>query len=204
MALQVAANKEVALVDVLDSALNKGVVLWGDAVITLADVDLAYVGIKILLSSVEAANRMREAAGLPVLPPSGGSGATALLPDNATEHTSARPHGNTPLVRSNPTGADVNHLGSDQQQARSAPTVDPEATERGLAQLVLTLVELLRQLMERQALRRVEGGGLSDDAIERLGQTLIGLEERMAELKQIFDLGDDDLNLNLGPLGNLL
>ena len=80
---------------------------------------------------------------------------------------------------------------------------DPENLERGLAQLVLVLVELLRQLMERQAVRRVDAGDLSDEQIERLGQTLMGLEQRMDELKDIFGLTDEDLNLNLGPLGDL-
>jgi CRISPR/Cas system-associated endonuclease Cas1 len=81
---------------------------------------------------------------------------------------------------------------------------DPEDIERGLAQLVLTLIELLRQLVERQAIRRVEAGGLSDEQIERLGQALIALEQRMGELKAIFGLTDEDLNLDLGPLGRLL
>jgi hypothetical protein len=81
---------------------------------------------------------------------------------------------------------------------------DPEGVERGLAQLVLTLVELLRQLMERQALRRMEAGTLSDEQIERLGETFMKLEERMEELKREFGLEDRDLNLNLGPLGDLL
>src|SRR4051812_24286478 len=81
---------------------------------------------------------------------------------------------------------------------------DPENVERGLAALVLTVVELLRQLMERQALRRVEAGGLDDATIERLGSTLMALEERMNELKEVFGLDDDDLNLDLGPLGRLL
>jgi len=81
---------------------------------------------------------------------------------------------------------------------------DPERVEKGLAQLVLTLVELLRQLMERQALRRMEQGTLDDDEIERLGQTFMKLAERMEELKAEFELEDADLNLNLGPLGNLL
>jgi len=81
---------------------------------------------------------------------------------------------------------------------------DPENVERGLAALVLTVVELLRQLMERQALRRVEAGGLDDETIERLGRTLMALEQRMDELKEIFGLSDDDLNLDLGPLGRLL
>ncbi len=81
---------------------------------------------------------------------------------------------------------------------------DPQDVERGLAQLVLTIVELLRQLMERQALRRVEGGGLTDDQVERLGRTLMLLAERMDELKADFGLDDYDLNLDLGPLGKLL
>lgn len=81
---------------------------------------------------------------------------------------------------------------------------DPEGVERGLAQLVLTIVELLRQLMERQALRRVEAGGLSEEQIERLGETLMLLAERMEELKREFGLEERDLNLDLGPLGRLL
>ena len=81
---------------------------------------------------------------------------------------------------------------------------DRDDVARGLAQLVLTLIELLRQLMERQAVRRVEAGGLSDEQVERLGQALMALEERMAELKDEFGLADEDLNLDLGPLGNLL
>ncbi len=81
---------------------------------------------------------------------------------------------------------------------------DPEQLEKGLAQLVLTLIELLRQLMERQALRRIEGGTLSEDEIERLGRTFLALAARMEELKEIFGLRDEDLNLNLGPLGDLM
>jgi hypothetical protein len=81
---------------------------------------------------------------------------------------------------------------------------DPETVERGLAQLVLTLVELLRQLMERQALRRIEQGTLDEAQIERLGLTFMRLAERMDELKVEFGLRDEDLNLDLGPLGNLL
>jgi uncharacterized protein YjiS (DUF1127 family) len=81
---------------------------------------------------------------------------------------------------------------------------DPEKVERGLAQLVLTLVELLRQLMERQALRRMETGALSDEQLDRLGETFLKLEQRMTELKAEFGLKDRDLNLNLGPLGDLL
>lgn len=81
---------------------------------------------------------------------------------------------------------------------------DPEGVEKGLAQLVLTIVELLRQLMERQALHRVELGTLSEEEIERMGETFMALAQRMDELKEQFGLDDRDLNLDLGPLGTLL
>jgi Gas vesicle protein K len=81
---------------------------------------------------------------------------------------------------------------------------DPESVERGLVTLVLTVVELLRQLMERQALRRVDQGDLTENQIEKIGTTLMALEERMTELRQHFGLTPEDLNLDLGPLGPLL
>jgi hypothetical protein len=81
---------------------------------------------------------------------------------------------------------------------------DRESVERGLVCLVLTIVELLRQLMERQALRRVDEGDLTDDQVEQIGVTLMALEDRMAELREHFGLDPEDLNLDLGPLGSLL
>lgn len=94
-----------------------------------------------------------------------------------------------------------------EQVSNALPTrvnADPENVDRGLAQLVLTLIELLRQLMERQALHRMERGTLSDEQIERLGETFMKLQSRMEELKDTFGLEDEDLNINLGPLGDLL
>ena len=81
---------------------------------------------------------------------------------------------------------------------------DPEQLERGLAKLVLTLIELLRQLLEKQALRRVEGGALTPEEIERMGLTFLRLEEKMAELRAHFGLEAEDLQLDLGPLRELL
>jgi hypothetical protein len=81
---------------------------------------------------------------------------------------------------------------------------EPDTVGRDLGRLVLTLVELLRQLMERQALRRVEAGDLPADTVERLGLGLMHLEEAMDELRQHFGLEPDDLNIDLGPLGHLL
>lgn len=81
---------------------------------------------------------------------------------------------------------------------------NPDNADSALAKLVLTLIELIRKLVEKQAIRRVEGGLLTDDEIERLGETLMKLEMKMEELKKTFNLSDEDLNINLGPLGDLM
>jgi len=81
---------------------------------------------------------------------------------------------------------------------------DPESVQRDLFKLVLTLVELIRQLMEAQAIRRVDEGDLTDDQVESLGVALMHLEDAMEELKERFDLTAEDLNIDLGPLGPLL
>ncbi|WP_417899125.1 gas vesicle protein K [Bacillus haimaensis] len=91
-----------------------------------------------------------------------------------------------------------------QPQKNGRIQLDPDNVEQGLSQLVLTVIELLRQLIERHALRRVERGNLTDEEIEKLGTALMNLELKMEDLKEIFDLDDEDLNIDLGPLGNLL
>ena len=87
---------------------------------------------------------------------------------------------------------------------RRRVVMDRESVERGLAGLVLTIVELLRQLMERQAIRRIDQGDLTDRQVEEMGLTLMALEERMDELREHFGLSPEDLNIDLGPLGPLL
>ncbi len=79
-----------------------------------------------------------------------------------------------------------------------------ETIEQGLAKLVLSLIELLRQLLERQAIRRMEGGSLSEEQVEEMGRALMTLEAKIRELADHFGLSPADLNLDLGPLGNLL
>jgi hypothetical protein len=81
---------------------------------------------------------------------------------------------------------------------------EPDSVGRDLGRLVLTIVELIRQLMERQALRRVDAGDLSEETVERLGLGLLRLEEAMTELREHFGLSPEELNLDLGPLGQLL
>ena len=82
--------------------------------------------------------------------------------------------------------------------------MDRASAERSLVALVLTIVELLRQLMERQAIRRVDQGDLTDEQIEQVGSTLMALDRRMSELCDYFEVAREDLNLDLGPLGPLL
>ena len=80
----------------------------------------------------------------------------------------------------------------------------PEDIEQGVARLVLTLIEFLRQVLEHQAVRRMEGGALSDEEIETVGLSLLRLSEKLEEIKLVFGLEDEELNIDLGPLGKLL
>lgn len=82
--------------------------------------------------------------------------------------------------------------------------IDSQSVEQGLAKLVLTLIEFVRRLLEKQAVRRMEGGDLSPEQIEELGLALMRLEAKLEELKTQFGLADEDLNLDLGPIGRVI
>ena len=82
-------------------------------------------------------------------------------------------------------------------------SADSEVVENGLAKLVMSIIELVRRLLEKQALRRMDGGNLSEEEIEKLGLALLKLEEKMEEMKKAFNLTDDDLNLSLGSIKSL-
>ncbi|HEX3584198.1 MAG TPA: gas vesicle protein K [Thermoanaerobaculia bacterium] len=105
-------------------------------------------------------------------------------------------------------------ISNEEEQLRNALTftdsviperisADPEIVENGLAKLVLSIVELVRRLLEKQALRRMDNGTVSEEEIERLGNALMKLEEKMDELKRVFGLSNDDLNLKLGRVKSL-
>lgn len=105
-----------------------------------------------------------------------------------------------------PAGEDALPEAALEALARALPeriNADPDKVEQGLARLVLTLIELLRKVLEHQAIRRMDAGTLSDEEIERLGLALLKLSERMEELKATFGLEDADLTIDLGPLGRL-
>lgn len=109
-------------------------------------------------------------------------------------------------TRARRAGGEANENGpvSDAPRLQQRIETDRESVRQDLARLVLTVVELVRELMERQAIRRVDEGDLSDEQVEELGQSLMHLEEAMTELQEHFGLSPKDLNIDLGPLGPLL
>lgn len=90
------------------------------------------------------------------------------------------------------------------QSTAGRVNANQDNADQGLAKLVLTLVELLRRVMEHEALRRIDGGTLTEQEIEEMGETFLKLDNKMIEMREIFGLKEDDLNLDLGPLGNLM
>ena len=82
--------------------------------------------------------------------------------------------------------------------------IDPDAVSKDLVRLVLTLVDLLRRVVEHQAIRRMEDPDLSEEQIEKMGLALWRLEEKMGQMKEVFGLAGEELNIDLGPLGKLL
>jgi len=184
-------SRNVTLAETLDRALNKGVVLSGDLTISVADVELIFVGLRVLLASVETADKLR---------------CGRIRGECSKENEKRRVTGTVERSASHPVSP-LRAIADEKEKIGVVlPAIDahPERIEKGLGKLVLTLIELIRQLLEKQAVRRVEGQSLNDEEIERLGETLMKLENKMEELKKVFGLKDEDLNLNLGPLGDLV
>jgi hypothetical protein len=170
---------ELTLLDVADRLLETGVSLTGEATISVADVDLIYLGLDVLVASVE---KIRGKGTVPLVPfPAW----PADIPEGPGAMSAAEYR---PVAAGLPERIDV----------------DPDDVERGLGKLVLTIVEFVRQLLERQAIRRMEGGGLSDAEVERVGIALLRLDEKVGEMASRFGLAREELRLGLGPLGQLL
>ncbi len=198
-------QRQAGLAAVVNHLLDRGVVVAGDATLSLAGIDLVYARLQLVLASVETLRGefkgqwSRVKASSEPHEPAGGE----LASMSAVASGSAR---------SEPAAAAPSATGPSAQPAlnlepgtlNSEPaTLNSPGAEQGLARLVLTLVELLRQVVERQALRRAEGGGLPDEDLERLGTALMRLEEQMRSLCALFGLSLDDLDLDLGPLGRI-
>lgn len=168
------------LLDVLDKVLEKGAVINGDIAIRVADVDLIYLGLRIIATSISKA-----------------------------EEISGKDFSNG---KRKPTKEELDYIVRleqevKRQEQRIPKLIDartPDGAEQGLAKLVLTIVELIRRLMEREALRRIQRGRLSDTEIRKLGLTFKALDKKIQELKGVFGIQDEELNVDLGPLGHLL
>lgn len=226
----VVASKRMTLLELLDRLLGTGVVVDGKVLLSVADIDLVYVGLRMVLSSVAT---LEQHAGEPIAEshPSGEDHSEMFRP---ARRGLAYPSDSLPATEDS-TGVNGHVTPSSEQASvgsRQAPDrlldslrapvltsqpvahdtpagrprldIDPEKVERGLAKLVLTIVELLRRLMESQAVRRMDQGTLTEEEIERLGQAFSLLEARMEDLKKVFGLEDEELNLDLGPIGKLL
>jgi hypothetical protein len=174
-------DQNVALVDVLDRLLEKGVVAKGEVAIRLADVDLIFVQIQLLATSLSRVAEWQE---------------------------DVRTKGQTQEEMKQ----DMAYIEKLDEAIKKTQEAIPrkidgnkaEDLEKGLARLVLTLVELIRRLMEREAVRQVRVKQLTTIQTQKLGMALKTLAVKMEELKNVFDLDEDELNIDLGPLGNLI
>ncbi len=173
-------NENVTLVDALDKVIEKGAVINGEIVIRLADIDLVFLGLRLILTSISKAEKL----------------------SGKRFSSSSR----------EPTPEELEYINKLQREIRKTeeniPKIidanNPKKAEKGIAQLVLTLVELIRKLMEKEAFRRVKGGNLSQIDIQKLGLSLKAIDKKIKEIQAIFGIEDEELNLNLGPLGNLM
>jgi hypothetical protein len=173
-------NDDVTLVDALDKVLEKGAVINGDMVLRVADVDLVFLGLRLILTSISKAGEL------------------------SGEVFSSRDKELAPQ--------DVEYIERLKMEIKKTeeniPKLidfgNPKKTEQGLAKLILTLVELIRKLMEKEAYRRVKRGGLLPIEIQKLGLSLKAVKKKIEEVQTIFGIEDEELNLDLGPIGNLM
>ena len=209
---QIAENQHFTILELLDRLLDKGVVVKGEVLLSVADIDLVYLNLGLLLSSVKTVEKAAR---------KGGNGETTLF---SWQSSSEANFLDEPQIEAGVKKQGEEILDNEQGYRGEAVTgtlpsvidhglepifrpkanVDPKNVEKGLAKLVLTLVDLIRKLMEKQAVRRMEGGFLTAGEIERMGNAFFLLDEKMEQLKKTFALKDEDLNLDLGPLGELI
>ena len=194
-------DERLELSDLLSHVLDKGVVLKGEVMLAVADIDLVRLDLGLLLTAVETV--LGRGGGL-----EGPERARLLGAAGPRERPVIAPSGSTmesEVVQTldAPKDAAITPLETVAEGLPPRLNTDPDKVENGLAKLVLTLIEVLRKVLEHQAVRRMEGGHLSDEEVERLGIALLRLNDRMQDMKGIFGLTDDDLQIDLGPLGRL-
>jgi hypothetical protein len=191
-------DERLELAEVLNHVLDKGVVLRGEVMLAVADIDLIKLDLGLLLTAVESVIRRGGAEG-----PRLAGAAAPSQPRPAIGPSGSTMESQVVESLDAPTGAAMAPLEAVAEALPPRLNTDPDKIENGLAKLVLTLIEVLRKVLEHQAVRRMEGGHLSDDEVERLGVALLRLNDRMQDMKGTFGLTDEDLQIDLGPLGRL-
>lgn len=166
-------GQNVALADAIDRVIEKGAYLEGNLLLQIADIDLIIIRLKLMVSSVDQIDKNNQMA----------------IPSQEDQIF-------------------INRLEEKiKDMEKSIPqimaTSEPQKTEKGFAKLILTLVELIKELMEREAFRKIESGNLNQIQIKKIGLSFTALDKKIEELKKVFGI-EEDLNLDLGPLGKLL
>lgn len=202
---QIVRNQHFTILELLDRLLDKGVVVKGEVLLSVADIDLIYLNLGLLLSSVKtvekAARRGGNGKAELIFWQTTTQGKNDLMTTPETEDMDTSKSGNGEIIeRTLPSFIDYEL----DQVIKPKTNIDPKNVEKGLIKLVLTLVELIRKLMEKQAVRRMESGFLTAVEVERMGTAFLLLDKKMEQLKKSFALKDEDLNLDLGPLGELM
>ncbi len=188
-------EERIELASLLSHVLDKGIVLKGEVMLAVADVDLVRLDLGLLLTAVETAVRRDRGGSRPLFPPFAAAPVVARADRDRSDEVVG--------ALSPPPGAASAPLATVAEALPPRLDADPEKIENGLAKLVLTLIEVLRKVLEHQAVRRMEGGNLSAEEVERLGVALLRLNDKMQDMKGIFGLTDEDLQIDLGPLGRL-
>lgn len=173
-------EQNATLVDALDKVLEKGAVVNGEVAIGVADVDLIFIGLRLIISSISKAEEV--------------SGKSYSFRDRAM------------------TDADRAYIEKLEREIerieRNIPASirldSPRKAEKGIAKLVLALVELIRRLLEKEAFRRIKRGTLSEAEIQKLGLSLKAVKRKVQEMQALFGIAEDELNIDLGPIGKVL
>ena len=228
--ISIAKNRHVSLCEALDRILNTGIVAGGKITISVAEVDLIFLGLQLVLTSIENTGETRNPPDKSNLLGGGASRGPPEAITPAAELPAGQAQSRPPLPtqpRRAPAGnsewapnpaprvgsfenreggclATPEHETATRTASPIRKNIDPGQVKNGLGQLVLTLIKLLHELLERQALRRIEAGSLNPAEIERLGITLMEQAQEIERLRQAFGLEPGDLNLDLGPLGKLM
>lgn len=177
--MNTACEQNASLVDALDKVLEKGAVINGEVAISVAEVDLVFLGLRLMLTSI---SRAEELSG---------------------KDYSFRGRQLTPADRVYIEKLEREIALIEQDIPAAIPLDTPRKAEQGIARLVLALVELIRCLLEKEAFRRIKRGSLSQAEIQKVGLSLKAVKRKIQQMQALFGLSDDELNIDLGPIGKL-